>query len=103
METEKINFSELKKIVNSLKNVKVHVFGDTIIDTIHNCEAIGGLHKTPTLSILKRNSIDYLGGASIVSVHFKNLSQNVQLTTLIGNDKKGKFAKRVNKEKSKSK
>ena len=71
METEKVNFNELKKIINDLKNIKIHVFGDTIIDTTYNCEVIGGLHKTPTLSILKRNSIDYLGGASIVSVHFK--------------------------------
>tara|TARA_Y200000002_G_C22682289_1_gene664589 strand:+ start:78 stop:1598 length:1521 start_codon:yes stop_codon:yes gene_type:complete len=94
MDTEKINFNELKKIINSLKDIKIHVFGDTIIDTTHNCEAIGGLHKTPTLSILKRNSIDYLGGASIVSVHFKNLSKNVELTTLTGDDKKGRFARK---------
>lgn len=99
MDVENVNFSELKKIINNLKNVKVHVFGDTIIDTTHDCEAIGGLHKTPTLSIIKTNSIDYLGGASIVAVHFKNLTKNVSLTTLISNDKKGRFAKKELKNK----
>lgn len=94
MDVENINFSELKKIISDLKKVKVHIFGDTIVDTTHNCEAIGGLHKTPTLSVIKTNSIDYLGGASIVAVHFRNLTKNVKLTTVIANDKKGKFAKK---------
>lgn len=94
METENVGFNDLIKIINELKNIKIHVIGDTIIDTSHFCEALGGLHKTPTLSILKKNSIDYLGGASITSLHFKNLCNRVTLTTLINNDQKGKFAKK---------
>ena len=36
MDVEKINFGDLKKILNSLQDIKVHVVGDTIVDTIIN-------------------------------------------------------------------
>ena len=94
MDVEKIDFKDLKKILHSLDKAKVHIIGDTIIDTNHHCEAIGGLHKTPTLSIAKKRSQDYLGGAAIVAAHFKSFTKNVSLTTVIGNDEKGKFAKK---------
>ena len=102
MDVEKINFKDLKKILKTLDKAKVHVIGDTIIDTNHHCEAIGGLHKTPTLSIAKKRSQDYLGGAAIVAAHFKSITKNVSLTTVFGNDEKGKFAKKeINKLKIK--
>ena len=72
MDAENINFNDLKKILISIKNLKIHVIGDTIVDTNHYCEVIGGLHKTPTLSIAKKNSINFLGGAAIVASHFKS-------------------------------
>lgn len=95
MDVEKINFKDLKNILNTLNKVKVHVIGDTIVDTNHNCEAIGGLHKTPTLSIVKNRSQDYLGGAGAVAAHFKSFTKDVSLTTVFGNDNKGKFAKKL--------
>ena len=92
METENIKFNDLKKILKSLSNLTIHVIGDTIIDTNNYCHAIGGLHKTPTLSIKKELSINYLGGAGIVASHFKSFAKKVKLTTMIANDKNGKFA-----------
>jgi rfaE bifunctional protein nucleotidyltransferase chain/domain len=92
MDAENINFNDLKKILKDLNKLKIHILGDTIIDTNHYCEIIGGLHKTPTLSIMKQISEDFLGGAAIVASHFKSFSKNVTLTTLFSNDTKGKFA-----------
>ncbi len=93
MEVEKINFEDLKKILKSLSSIEVHVVGDTIIDTNHKCDVIGGLHKTPTLSVTRSFSQDYLGGAAIVASHFRSFTKNVVLSTVINNDQKGKFAK----------
>jgi len=93
MDAENLNFSDLKKILNEIKNLKIHVIGDTIVDTNYYCEVIGGLHKTPTLSITKKNIENFLGGAAIVASHFKSFSSDVSLTTLISNDLMGKFAK----------
>ena len=94
MDAENIKSDDLIKILKSLSNLKIHVIGDTIVDTNHECEVIGGLHKTPTLSIAKKVSRNYLGGAGIVASHFKEISNNVEFTTLISNDLAGKFAKK---------
>jgi rfaE bifunctional protein nucleotidyltransferase chain/domain len=92
METENINFNDIKIILNDLTKLKIHIIGDTIIDTNHYCEVVGGLHKTPTLSVVKQYSEDFLGGASIVASHFGSFCKKVTLTSLISNDDKGKFA-----------
>ena len=92
MDTEKVNFTDLKNILKKLSKIRVHVIGDTIVDTHHTCQVIGGLHKTPTLSIVKQISENFMGGASIVASHFKSLTQKVSLTSLISNDEKGRFA-----------
>ena len=87
-----IELKKLKDIILSLGNIKIHVVGDLIIDTISNCSVIGGLHKSPTLSVAINNSQNYVGGAGVVAKHFKSFSKNVTLTTIIGNDDLGKFA-----------
>ena len=103
MDTENVDFNDLKKILKDLSKLKVHILGDTIIDTSHYCEVIGGLHKTPTLSVVKQISEDFLGGAAIVASHFKSFAKNVTLTTLFSNDEKGKFAlKNLKKNKIKT-
>lgn len=94
MSVENINFNDLKKILKSLHDIKVHVIGDTIIDTNHKCDVIGGLHKTPTLSIARNHSQDFLGGAAIVASHFKSFTKNIVLSTVFNNDLKGRFAKK---------
>jgi rfaE bifunctional protein nucleotidyltransferase chain/domain len=93
MDTENIGFNDLRKILKKIENTKIHILGDTIVDTNTECEVIGGLHKTPTLSIVKKNSENYLGGAAIVASHFKSFSKHVTLTTLFSNDSNGRFAK----------
>jgi len=92
MDTENVDFNDLKKILKNLNKLKIHILGDTIIDTNHYCEVIGGLHKTPTLSVVKQISESFLGGAAIVASHFKSFAKNVTLTTVFSNDEKGKFA-----------
>ena len=79
MDTENINFSDIKKILKNLSTLSVHVLGDTIVDTNNYCQVIGGLHKTPTLSIAKESSENFLGGAGIVASHFKSFCKNVSL------------------------
>ena len=55
MNKNKISFNYLRKIINDLKNIKVHVIGDTIIDTYTKTNLIGGQTKTPTISVLYQN------------------------------------------------
>ena len=92
LDNTNIELKKLKDIILSLGNIKIHVVGDLIIDTISNCSVIGGLHKSPTLSVAINNSQNYVGGAGVVAKHFKSFSKNVTLTTIVGNDDLGKFA-----------
>ena len=77
METENINFNDIKIILNDLTKLKIHIIGDTIIDTNHYCEVVGGLHKTPTLSVVKQYSEDFLV-ESIVASHFGSFLQKLR-------------------------
>ena len=94
MDTESIKFNDLIKHIRELKKIKITVIGDIIVDTVSNCKVIGGLHKTPTLSIQVADSKDYIGGAAIVAAHLKSFSDNVEIISTLGNDKKGIFVKK---------
>jgi bifunctional ADP-heptose synthase (sugar kinase/adenylyltransferase) len=47
---------------------------------------IGGVTKTPTMSVLFQNKIDYTGGAAIVSKHLKAAGADATFSTVLGND-----------------
>ncbi len=86
MNENKISFKDLKKSLEKIKNVKVHVVGDTIIDTYTKTNLIGGHTKTPTPSVLFQEKKDYIGGAGIVAQHLESAGAKVVFTTVLGND-----------------
>ena len=98
MEVNNYTFAKLEEVIKNFKNIRVHVVGDLIIDTHNECEAVAGLHKSPTLSLIKKSSKSYLGGAGIVAAHFASFSKNVTLTTVINKDKLGNLAKKTLKK-----
>ena len=98
MDVNNYTFEKIVEVIKNFKNIRIHVVGDLIIDTHNECEAVAGLHKSPTLSLIKKNSISYLGGAGIVAAHFASFSKNVTLTTVINKDKLGNLAKKILKK-----
>ncbi|NQW23739.1 MAG: adenylyltransferase/cytidyltransferase family protein [SAR202 cluster bacterium] len=86
MEAEGIEFSDLYAALDMFKYIKVHVVGDTIVDSYTHCSMIGGVTKTPTMSVLFQNKIDYTGGAAIVSKHLKAAGADATFSTVLGND-----------------
>ena len=91
MDNNSITFEDLKNTLNNLNKFRVHVVGDTIIDTYTNTSLIGGQVKTPTFSVLYHNDKKYLGGAGIVSKHLKSAGADVTFTTILGKDELNKF------------
>lgn len=87
-----ISFSGLRESLKKLPGLKVHVVGDTIIDTYTRTNLIGGTIKTPTFSVLYDGHDDYVGGAGIVAQHMKAAGAKVRFTTVLGNDALGRFA-----------
>jgi rfaE bifunctional protein kinase chain/domain len=68
------------------------VIGDTIIDSYTHCALIGGMTKTPTMSVRYDKRIDFVGGAGIVAKHLRSAGAEVSLSTVLGNDALAEFA-----------
>lgn len=86
MQSEGIDFDTLRAALNSFKGIHVHVVGDTIIDSYTYGSMIGGLTKTPTVSIKYAEQVDFIGGAAIVSKHLQAAGAQVKFTTVLGED-----------------
>ena len=103
MKTNKITFEDLTKTIKKIKGTSVHIVGDTIVDTYTKTNFIGGQTKTPTFSVLYDKEESFVGGAAIVALHMKAAGAKVKFTTIVSNDKKGKFVKKeLNKNKIQS-
>ncbi len=98
MKIAKINFNDLLKTIHNFKKIKIHIIGDTIIDTFTETYMIGGQTKTPTISVLYKDKTNYLGGASIVAKHLSSAGSKVEFTTVIGDDLLGKKVAKELKE-----
>jgi rfaE bifunctional protein kinase chain/domain/rfaE bifunctional protein nucleotidyltransferase chain/domain len=90
-----ITFEGLRHAVSNFQNYHVHVVGDTIIDTYTRTNLIGSNAKTPTFSVLYDGHQDYVGGAAIVAQHLAAAGAQVTFTTVLGNDKYGILARKI--------
>lgn len=86
MDSEKLTFNDLRVALGKLKGLKVHVVGDTIVDSFTYCHLIGGMTKTPTMSVLFEKKVDYVGGAGVVAKHIRAAGADVTFTTVLGRD-----------------
>jgi rfaE bifunctional protein kinase chain/domain len=86
-----LNFSDLYSAIENFPGKKVHVVGDTIVDSYTNCVMIGGQTKTPTISVQFESKTDIVGGAGIVAEHLKSAGAEVTFSSVVGSDELGKF------------
>lgn len=86
MEREGLSLDDLRRTLAAMPGKRVHVVGDTIVDTLTRCAMIGGQTKTPTLSVLYERRSDYVGGAGIVAKHLRASGAEVVFSTVLGND-----------------
>lgn len=86
MDAEGVSFQDLRSALDKLKGLRVHVVGDTIVDSYTHCSMIGGMTKTPTLSVRFENKVDYVGGAGVVAKHLCAAGADVTFSTVLGND-----------------
>lgn len=87
MEAEGVTFDSLRKVVRSFEGLKVHVLGDTIVDSYIYCTPIGtSTSKTPTLSVRMGEQRDFVGGAAVVARHLAAAGARVTFSTVLGDD-----------------
>ncbi len=92
METRDVTFDDLRSTLDGMQGKKIHVVGDTIIDSYTQCAMIGGQTKTPTMSVLFEQKQDFVGGAGIVAKHLRAAGGDVTFSTVLGDDDYKDFA-----------
>ncbi len=86
LRSEGLNFEDLKSALAKLRDVKVHVIGDTIVDSYTYCTLIGGTAKTPTFSVKHEREVNFPGGAAVVAKHLRRAGAEVVFSTVLGDD-----------------
>src|ERR1043166_9692 len=86
MEYDNLTFDSLRESLEKLKGKRVHVLGDTIVDSYTQTAMIGGQTKTPTMSVLYERRDDYIGGAAVVAKHLRAAGAEVVFSTVLGED-----------------
>lgn len=86
MGAEGLEFADLYAGLDAMRGLRVHVIGDTIVDSLTHCSMIGGMTKTPTMSVRFEEKLDYVGGAGIVAKHLRSAGADVVYTTVLGDD-----------------
>lgn len=86
LEAEGLSFADLHEALDRLAGTRVHVVGDTIVDTLTHTTLIGGNTKTPTFSVRYDGKTDYTGGAAIVAKHLRAAGAEVTFSTVLGED-----------------
>jgi rfaE bifunctional protein kinase chain/domain len=92
MSAEGLTIRDLHAALDSMKGVKVHVVGDTIIDSYTHTTLIGGMTKTPTMSVRFEQKDNFVGGAGIVAKHIGAAGAEVVFSTVLGDDALATFA-----------
>lgn len=91
LEAERLGFDDLRGTLDQFKGVRVHVIGDTIVDSYTHTVLIGGMTKTPTMSVRYENRSDFVGGAGIVAKHLRAAGASVSFSTVLGDDALAEF------------
>jgi rfaE bifunctional protein kinase chain/domain/rfaE bifunctional protein nucleotidyltransferase chain/domain len=89
---EGLSFDNLRGALDKFSGIRVHVIGDTIVDSYTHTTLIGGMTKTPTMSVRFENRKDFVGGAGIVAKHLKAAGAVVTFSTVLGDDNLAEFA-----------
>jgi rfaE bifunctional protein kinase chain/domain/rfaE bifunctional protein nucleotidyltransferase chain/domain len=92
LEAEKLSFDDLRTSLDRLRGIRVHVVGDLIVDSYTHTVMIGGMTKTPTMSVRFEDRTDFVGGAGIVAKHLRSAGADVSFSTVLGNDTLAEFA-----------
>lgn len=89
----KIDLSTVEEILEKLKNIRVVVIGDLIIDEYIDCESVGLSQEDPLVIFRSFKSKRYVGGAGIVSMHASSIGADTTYIGVAGADAEMQLAK----------
>ncbi len=80
-------------ILERMKQLRVCVLGDTIIDEYISCDPIGMSQEDPTIVVTPVMHEKFIGGAGIVAAHARNLGAQASFFTVLGADETAGFVR----------
>jgi rfaE bifunctional protein nucleotidyltransferase chain/domain len=81
---QRYKLADLLQVIERMKNLKVLVVGDTILDEYQYCDAIGKSSKDPVLALKYQSHDLFAGGVLAVANHVASFADSVQLLTVLG-------------------
>ncbi len=81
---QRYSIEDIRRHVESLRDLKVLVLGETIIDEYQYCEAIGKSCKEPTLVVKAGQCEQYAGGILAVANHVADFAGRTTVLTQLG-------------------
>lgn len=82
----KYSFNDIVESLNKLKDLKILLIGDGIIDEYHYCSAIGKSAKSHLVVNKYITHEVFAGGAFAIANHIAGLCNRIQLVTLLGDN-----------------
>ncbi len=89
-----ISFRKICSTLDTFKDLRVLVVGDTIVDQFVSCDTMGVSSEAPVLAIRELGSEQFLGGAGIVAKHMRALSAQTSFISVVGKDLPGDYARK---------
>jgi rfaE bifunctional protein kinase chain/domain len=86
LDSEGVGFGDLRAAIGAMRGVRVHVIGDTIVDSYSTCSLLGATAKSPTFSVKHERTDVFSGGAAVVAKHMKAAGAEVTFSTVLGDD-----------------
>lgn len=91
----RIQLGDLKKTIESFRDIRTLVIGDTLVDEYINCDPLGMSQEDPTIVVTPVGSDRFIGGAAIVAAHAHGLGADVAFFSVAGEDDAASFAREM--------
>jgi len=83
---DRFNIQDIIELFDNASKLKVLTIGEAIIDEYQYCEAIGKSSKEPMLCIKPKSVETFCGGILAVASHVAAFTENVTLSTVLGEE-----------------
>ena len=82
------NFNKILTEINNLKNKRILIIGEVIIDEYVFCDALGKSGKEPFLALKKNRVERYLGGSGAIAMHLRDFVKQIDILSYKGESTK---------------
>lgn len=91
MEHHGTSRARLAEVIDRMRQVRVLVVGDVIVDEYVSCHPLGMSREDPTLVVTPVETRKFIGGAAIVAGHAASLGKSASLVSVVGADDHATF------------